>query len=423
MLTGKIVSPSSILLSISMLVRSRNAFLCVVAAAAALKLVLSALAPASFDMQDIVRLVGSGHPPIGPWIALYPPLYNQTATNLSQLETWVLSTPVTMNLNLRLLSLLFRLPTFALDLATMGALYLTGLRLGSPDKARLAGLIWYLNPYSFISAELIGVPDVAATFLITLSLGLILSRRLLPAATMIGVGIFVKLFPLILVPPVFIYLYSQGFSGKRLAAALGITLLGFVGYFAWVLPSSVSLIDYTPVTQPIPFLAGQPAFTGTGYKLNDSTFGMITLYCLLIIFGKRDALIPTSVSTFMVYYAVSNPHPQYFIWALPLIALDVAFLNRARLIVSTVFYGLAFTFWFIISTAFLTPSGYSLLMFPLNAPDAPAYLLGLRKFLEESPILGPIILPIVYSTLYASTLIFAIDTARSWFKLPLPKAK
>lgn len=406
---------------ISILIHNSRVFLIVLVAVATLKLLLSALAPASFELQDIVHLFNSANAPLGPWVALYPPLYVGSIAK-NGIESWLVTTPVMMGLNLRLLSLLFRLPTFGFDLATMGVLYFTGLKLGSPDRARLAGLIWYLNPYSILSTVLIGVPDVVAIFLVASSIGLILSRRLLPAAAVIGIGIFMKLFPLVLLPPLFVYLCSQSFSRRRLLMVLGIATLGLLGYLGWVLPSSVLLTDYTPVTQPIPFLTGPPAFLGTGYTLNDSTFGMITLYCLFILFAKRDALIPTLVSTFMVYYLVSNPSPQYFVWALPLIALDVVFVNRARGIIATVFYALAFVFWFIASTAFLTPSGYSLLMFPLNAPSAPAYLLSLRRFLEQSPIMGPIILPIVYSTLYASTVIFAVDTARSWFKLPLPRA-
>lgn len=410
----------SLIPHVSSLIHNRSVFLTVVAAVAILKLLLAAFAPASFELQDIVHLFSSANAPLGPWVALYPPLYVGWIAK-DTIGAWLVATPVMMDLNLLLISLLFRLPAFAFDLATLVVLYFTGLKLGSPERARVAGLIWYLNPYSFLGTVLIGVPDIIATFLIASSLGLIFSRRLLPAAAIIGIGIFMKLFPLILLPPLFIYLYSQGFSRRRLVLVAGITLLGLLGYLGWVLPSNVPLTDYTPVTQPIPFLTGPPAFLGTGYTLNDSTFGMITLYCLFILFAKRDALIPTLVTTFMVYYLVSNPYPQYFVWALPLIALDVVFVSRARSIISTVFYALAFVFWFITSTAFLTPSGYSLLMFPLNAP-AHAYLLGLRRFLEQSPVLGPILLPIVYSTLYASTLIFVIDTARSWFRLPLPKS-
>src|SRR5208337_2053498 len=109
----------SILLLLSIFIRNRNAFLLLVGVVAALKLVLSAVAPASFDLRDIIMLAASGHAPIGPWIALYPPLYNQTASNINQLESWPLTASLGSDPSITQLSLLFRLPVFLFDLATM----------------------------------------------------------------------------------------------------------------------------------------------------------------------------------------------------------------------------------------------------------------------------------------------------------------
>jgi hypothetical protein len=405
-----------------MLIHDRKMFLTVIVAVSLLKLLLSAIAPVSFELSDIVRLYYSGQAPLGPWLALYPPLYLPWISRES-VEVWLTSQPMA-GPNTALLSLLFRLPTFAFDVATLAVVYLVGARIGAVERARLAGLIWYLNPYSLVSIELIGVPDVVAIFLLVLGLGLIMSRRLYPAAAILALGIWFKFFPVILIPPIFLFLSSQGFSRKRLVAALSITLLGLVGYLGWVLPSGLaSLASYTPVTQPIPFILGAPVLTGTGYTVSQSAFGMFAFYCLLIFFAKRDTLIPTLISTLMLYYLLSGPYPQYFVWALPLMALDVVFANRSRILVVTAFFSLAFAQWFLISTAFLTPSGYSLLLIPIGVANPPSYLLGLRTFLEASPLLGAIILPLVYSSLFATILIYAIDAARSWFALPLPKAK
>jgi hypothetical protein len=336
----------------------------------------------------------------------------------NNVEVWLTSQPMT-GLNTALLSLLFRLPTFAFDLATLAVLYHVGARLGTLENARLAGLIWYLNPYSLLSIELIGVPDVVVVFLLVLGFSLIMSRRLFPAAAILAIGIWFKFFPVVLIPPIFLSLFSQGFSRKRLVTALSMTLLGLVGYLGWVLPSGLaSLTSYTPVTQPIPFIIGAPVLIGTGYTLSQSAFGLFSFYCLLVFFAKRDALIPTLISTLMLYYLLSGPYPQYFVWALPLMALDVVFVNRSRILVVAAFFGLAFVQWFLVSFAFLTPSGYSLLLIPIGVTNPPSYVLGLRTFLEGNQLLGTIILPLVYSSLFATILIYAVDAARSWFALP-----
>jgi len=402
--------------------------LATVVAISILKLLLSALVPASYDLRDIVNLFYQPKAPLGPWVPLYPPLYLPWIPR-EAITAWLVSQPPTNGIDGLVLSLLFRLPIFGFDLATMCMIYYTGRKLGSPETARLASLIWYLNPYSLLSVELVGVPDVVIAFLITLAVCLTISRRLLPAATVIAFGIFFKFIPLVLAFPIFLALSTRIFSRKRFALAAGITLVGLVGYIGWVLPSGLPLLtEYTPVTQPILFVVGPPIVLGVNYYsiVNQTTFGMISFYSLLVLFAKRDVLIPTLVSTLMAYYLVANYlpanlTPQYLIWALPLIALDVAFVARSRAILATAFYALAFLNWFLVSNAFLTPSGYSLLMIPLSASNPPFYVLQLHRFFENYQLLNVVIIPLVFSSLFASALIYAIDAARSWFALPTSK--
>lgn len=402
---------NSVWRAVSSVIHNRRSFVVVVVLISIVKLLLSMLAPASFDLRDIVKLFNAPNAPIGPWVALYPPLYAPWIPK-GTIDSWINAPPMSTDPSFLLLSFLFRFPTFAFDFATMTILYYAGTRLGSPDNARLASLIWYANPYSFLGIELLGVPDVVATFLVVLSFALIISRRLLPAAAVLAVGIFFKLFPLIILPPVFLYLSSQGFSGRRLAGALSLVLLGLIGYVAWLLPSGLYFVStYSPVTQPLPFFAVAP------YVVNGAAFGIISFYCLQVLFAKRDILIPSLVSAIMVYYLLSNPSPQYFVWVLPLVALDIVFVNRSRTVVAIAFYLLAFAEWFLASSVFLTPSNYSLLMLPIGVNNPPAYLIGIRNFLD-SALFGTIVLPIVYSALYSSIFVYAIDAVRSWFALP-----
>ncbi len=406
MLVNEIVSPRSVVLWISILIRSRNAFLGLVTIVAALKLVLSALAPASFEMRDIITLVGSGHAPIGPWIALYPPLYNQTATNLNHLEAWPLLAP---GLSVGALSLLFRLPVFLFDLATLAVLFYVGRKMKSPVEGRLMGLVWFLNPYSLFGVELLGLPDVVCVFLVALSFLLVLSKRPFLCAAALGIGAFTKLFPIFLLPPLLVYMHQNGASRKHLLSAVVVGLLGFLGYLAWVLPYGLQyLATYTPVTQLVPFIGG------VRDTVNAATFGIVSFYCLLFIFGKKANPLASFLSTFMVYYLLTNPAPQYLLWALPLIAIDLTFANRLKAFAITALYVLAFTQWFLVSSAFLTPSGYSLLMFPLGGNNLPSYSVAIGKFLD-SDLVGIIILPVVSSATYASILVYAVEEIHSWF--------
>ena len=403
-LSGKL-SHRSMLLLFSIFIRNRNAFLILVAAAAALKLVLSAVEPASEDLGNIITLVASGHAPVGPWIALYPPLYNQTTANINQLQSWTLAVP----LGSAELSLLFRLPVFLFDLATLITLFYVGRKMKTSQEGRLMALIWFLNPFSFMGVELSALPDIVCVFLVTLSLLLLISERPLLSAATLGLGAFIKLFPIFLLPPLLVYMHLNGARAKPLLSAFLLGALGFSGYLAWVLPYGTTyLAKPTPVTQLVPFVGGIPN------TVNIVTFGMFAFYCLLFIFVKKAEPLPIFLLTLIVYYLLAVPGPQYLIWLLPLIAVDLAFADRLKILVVAILLASAFLEWFLASSAFLTPSGYSLLMFPMGGENVPSYSVALGNFLD-SDLVGIIILPLVSSATFAFLLAYAAEQLRPWF--------
>lgn len=394
---------------LSALVYNRNAFLAFVIIVSALKLFLSAIAPASYDLRDIIKLLSSGQAPVGPWLALYPPLYGQSASDFTQLQAWWLASPPTMGFDFRLISLLFRLPIFAFDVATAIIVYYLATRLASPVEGRLASLIWFANPLSVLSIELLGVPDVVATFLVVVAVSLMISRRPLLSGAFLGLGTLIKLYPVLLLPPLLLFAHSRGSSRGRKAAIIFLGLIGLVGYVSWILPFGLTyLTNFTPVTQPLDLVGG--------LAVNGSAFALISFYCLVVLFGRRTNLIAMLLPTFLVFYASSSLsfyHPQYLTWAFPLMALDIALVNRSRAWLFAIFNALAFGQWFFVSSAFLTPSGYSLLMIPLAGTNLPWYSHAVTGLLENYSV--TLLLPFVASGFFASVLIYAADIARSWF--------
>ena len=392
-----------------MLVRNRNVFLALMVIISAFKLVLSLVVPASYDLRDMIMLFGSGHNPVGPWIALYPPLYNQSTYTLEQLAAWSSTAPSGMSFSLQLVSLLFRLPVFAFDVATAIAIYYAGRRMASAVGGRWASLLWFVNPYSLFSIELLGVPDVVATFLVVMTFLFLISNRHVLTGVFLGLGVLVKFYPILLLPPLLLYAHAKGASWKNTMSVLSLALLGLLGYIGWIFPFGLTyLTHYTPVTQPLPFITGENV-------VNGAALGLILFYCLLGLFvRKQKTLLSLLLLTLLVYYALSNPYPQYLIWAMPLMALDVTSLaGRGRRVLFGIFYALAFAQWFFLSSAFLTPSGYSLLMIPLGGNNVPWYSQAIGRFFD-SPLHG-LFLPMISSGVYASVLIYAADLTRSLF--------
>jgi len=396
---------------ISTLIRNKNIFGVTIVVISFLKLVLSAVVPASNDLRDVIALLGSSRPPIGPWISLYPPLYQLTAAS-SQLVAWYLAAPSAMNLNMQLTSLLFRLPIFGLDLGIAVALYYIVKKMASVFEARLASLVWFMNPYPFLSMELLGVPDVLATFFVVLVFAMLILRRPILSGVFLALGVLVKLFPILLLPTILIFAHTDGVSRKDRLVVLCFSLIGLLSYLSWVVPSGTQyLTQYSPVTQPMPVFVGSYVTNSYGF-----VFIMILFYGLLGLFAKKTnnpmgLLLPT----FLIYYVVSNPYPQYLTWAMPLMVLDVA-LHRSRAPIFAAFCGLAFVQWFLVSPALITPSGYSLLMIPFTGNQLPWYSIAIGNFLD-SPVNNDLIVPIVSSSFYAVIIFYAVDLMRTWFRL------
>ena len=313
---------------------------------------------------------------------------------------------------MQLTSLLFRLPIFGLDLGITAALYYIVKKMGSLFEARLASLIWFMNPYPFLSMELLGVPDVLATFFVVVFFGMLILRRPLLSGVFLALGIWVKLYPILLLPTVLIFTQAEGVSRKDRFAVLCFSLIGLLGYLLWTIPSGIQyLTQYSPVTQPMPVFVG--SYITNSYGL---VFIMILFYGLLGLFAKKtNNPIGLLLPTFLVYYLISNPYPQYLTWGMPLMALDVA-LHRSRAPLFAAFCGLAFVQWFLVSPALITPSGYSLLMIPFTGNQLPWYSIAIGNLLD-SPVIGDLIVPIVSSSFYAVIIFYAVDLMRAWFTL------
>jgi hypothetical protein len=378
----------------------------------AVKLVLAAVEPVSYDMFSIVSLVNDKRPLIGPWIALYPPIYVGMLNSIQAIQQWYLASPVSTNSNLELVSLLFRLPILVFDLATAIVLYFLGKKMGTRDTGMLASLVWFLNPFTLFSVELLGVPDVVATFLVTLSFGLLVSRRVLLSGVLLALGTWLKLYPVFLLPPLLLIAQRHGISRRYKAAFCLLGLVGLFGYLSWIYPFDLLyLVQYTPVTQPLPFMHGTSV-------VDASAFGLIAFYCLLAMFARKRVTSGVMlISTLLVYYLVSDPYPQYLIWAMPFMALDLAVSkDRFRAVLFAIFYALAFTQWFFASSAFLTPSRFSLLMIPFQG-NLPWYSQLIANILDWSRIrlIAVLLLPLISSAFYACAFMYVVDVSRSWF--------
>jgi hypothetical protein len=397
--------------------RGRKGFLALVVIGIGLKLLVSMFLPVTQDQSDMF-LMASGMlqpgEPHGPWIFLEAQMINAwgwltgTAPPASWWKAPALSTPI----QVKLLALFLRLPALAFDVATAIALYFTVKKYSSPRNARYASLLWFLNPYTLVAVDLLAVPDVAATFMLVLATLLLPYKRTLLSAASVAIGVAVKLFPLLLLPAFLILPSVRGRGWRYQLFWTFMALLGFVGYFAWALVGDTGPpIDYSPIEQPL-----NAIFTALpATKTSVTVVSLVILYFWMYEFAKGKNLIISDLTlpVLLVYFTFTDPYPQYFAWALPFLILDVVLVERRHLKLLAVLIIILFGNWFYFSHGFITPSGYSLLLIPLQGSNLPWYSGAINYILKSSNLAYTVL----NASLYATTFIYALEIIRGWSKV------
>jgi hypothetical protein len=389
-----------------------------------IRFALALLEPASFDLQNIGSVIFySGAWGWGPWVLLDAQLVNiwQGWFATSSTINWGTTAPFHTSFDLQLLTLMLRLPSFLFDVATLAVVYYATLMLSNSGRsARLAALLWSLNPYTFFAVELLGVPDIASTFLALSSCVLLVRRKPILSGIALASGIALKLFPILILPVLFAYRWKEKASRLKSKAFLALSgVVGLVLYLYWVFPPGSppavgGLLNYTPLTQPMEMVfefAPQ-----SGGRVSATTAVLVVLFLVTWWFAGDKQLITEMVPpVLLVYLALSNAYPSYFVWVIPFLTIDLA-TNRRRAS-AILFVGLLtflMGFWFFFSSGFVTPSGYSLFMIPLKGGGLPWYSQQINALLGDQ-MLNFILPPLLAAALFATSLIYALEYMRGWF--------
>jgi hypothetical protein len=401
-------------------VQNPTAYFALFGVAAAIKLMLSALAPASFELEtwQFFGFYAS------PWVVIEGGLFQVwrilTSSTIS-LDVWSKTNPWAMQGDLRLLSLLLRLPAFASDVMMAVALYLAAANFtGKPYLGRLTSLIWFVNPFTLFAAELLAVPDVLVALLTLVSMLYLVREKTLLSSVILCCAIALKLYPIILVPAILIYMHR--YSGMKRQSQLWPIVCGFLGvvaYLSWLLWGSKLTVNYfttyTPVSQPFAVLG----VLSSNIPLSVATAALTVVYCVAWYFAQDSSPTGYLVHLFSVvlltYFIFSDFFAQYFIWVLPFITLDITLFSRRRFALLAVVLIFLFGTWFLNSNsgAFLTPSGYSLLMIPLEGPGVPSYSIAIEGFLQAA-LTKFVLLTLSEDAMYGFALVYVLVVVSHW---------
>jgi len=256
-------------------------------------------------------------------------------------------------------NLLFKCALFGFDLLTAAVIYRFVKELtGKPQRARLAFMAWFLNPFVIYESAVHGAFDVILGFAVLAMLVLVLIGREYWAGAAWAIGILTKLSPVTLGLELALaiavmenpLLQTTRFTVRRLAAfALGTGVAVGVLVAPLVLQGSVPAMLHnvfaraqTPATIGGMSLSGlrylkpfsgllEWAFQNTGIVIQATTIaqiGAIVLWAIwTAVMVQKDrvfGLLTGSVGTlasFMLLSPVANP--QYILWWLPALTVFV----------------------------------------------------------------------------------------------------
>lgn len=321
------------------------------------------------------------------------------------------SPPWTQPITTELFLLYSRLPLIVLDVGVAWSLYLSAKYLTrSIETARLASLLWFINPFTLFTIEMLAVPDVAAVLLTMIAILFLLQRRTFFASIALGAGVVLKLYPVLLVP-IFIFCVGRSSSRSKLFFIIS-GFLGLLGYLAWLFQGGVSLtllVEYSPVSQPIAI----PSIT-VGLPVGFAIITIVVYYYLMWTYANRDATRIMSVvgPALLLYFVFMSPYPQYFLWVIPFLTLELVIVNRRDLVHLITLLTIAFVWGFMTFEGYLTISGYSLLFIQLQGQALPWYSQRvLSLFSGEFQL---VLQPVLKAALSAWAVIYAAEIIRRW---------
>ena len=180
-----------------------------------------------------------------------------------------------------------------------------------------------------------------------------------------------------------------------------------------------SLLEYGPVSQPLKALFEMTRGTPIIPQIKMSYFAvaLILFYFAVWFVGIRSR--PSAVNLFspvlLFYFTFTDPYPQYLVWVLPLLTLDVVLYARRHLKLFAALLALMFGWGFLAFATFSTPSGYSLFLIQLvgGIEPLPWYSQAMQALLFGQTV-SVLITPWLRATLAATSLVYALAILRGW---------
>lgn len=186
-----------------------------------------------------------------------------------------------------------------------------------------AFIFWMVNPVSIFVVYIFGRYESLAIFFILLSLFYAKKNKLTLALLMLGVSITIRIYPVMLLLPFALIL------GKNVRQQVKFCFLGILPWLIMQIPSLITKSGSPMVS------AATSSFSKTFFGLTfnfryfDGIYVFVVGYFLILLYGyfnlnhSYKSAWKICLINLLFFYAVCYFHPQYFMWLMPLLVLQI----------------------------------------------------------------------------------------------------
>ena len=294
-----------------------------------MKIVLSSLSVLSHDLSYLLDGLEATWTKVPvPYVTITGPFYElwlSLPINHPDLRGWIGGGPPPLEPSTYLLAFLIKLPILITDLFCAFLIKKIVENRTDSSKGTLAATIWLLNPYVLLTGEMQGSVELIPIASTLAGILLLTRRRVTLGSVFIGLGIALKLFPILLMPALSIY-YIRMRNVRDLLKIVTTSLFGLIAYAAWVsawgIDFGASLLFITPFTT----IASELILTPYASKIGLATISAL-IFCFILCTDwviREENLFDVVFGFLLAYMAFYDWWPQNLLWLVSFMTIDLA---------------------------------------------------------------------------------------------------
>jgi len=368
------------------------------------KILLSAITPLSADFVGNVLYSQSSWPAIlssglfAPWFAFMKAitlLWAALPIGHVSVEYNIGFWYIRPNLSTSLLLMMQKAPLLAFDAATAVMIGRIVAAYRSAHVAQQAVLLWLINPYVTLTTEMWGTWDIVAAFFLIAAVAAFAKSRFLESGICLGLGIAVKVYPLLSLP-IFLLFLTREKIRSSLRLIVGVAGAYFVTGGVLMIFAKESHVAAANTLSQVSFFGGWVwGYTlefniATGFNVGISILAVAAFLFMLgyfpVWYTKRTSILEAVACLYLLVFAFSYWEPHFLLILLPLLTVFY-FTSGKKKLPFVAYMSSALVFVLLNEGFYWTSYGHSFFFIP-NYDQVLQHYSNLLLFIRQWPIGG-----------------------------------